>query len=179
MIRQERTISLIVPQKILLWHKQKHITIRYTGATLYEQLQLLEASSDEARMAFFISYIEKHANTTITPQDWQYLFSHLWEIIEHIMETAFHTAQKPQSTNTERSPTASYIAFLCKELSIPPRELLTYTIQEIAYLNEGITRNINAQSEEGQRINKLATQQYHAQQHINKNKKQIDEFLKK
>jgi hypothetical protein len=55
--------------------------------------------------------------------------------------------------------------------------LLEYTIQEIAYLSEGIEWNINAKTEEGQKNNRLYAQKLSGKGVIEKKKKEIEKFL--
>ena len=70
------------------------------------------------------------------------------------------------------------MVFLSKQLGLTPRELLEYTIQEVAYLSEGIEWNLNAQTEEGQKNNRLYAQKLSGENIIKKKKKEIEKFLK-
>ena len=55
---------------------------------------------------------------------------------------------------------------------------MNYTLQEIEYLSEGLIRNLNAKTEEGQKQNRLKAQQLQAEEVLEQKKEMIDAFLK-
>lgn len=61
-----------------------------------------------------------------------------------------------RKSNEETMPFEAYIALLSKELNIDPIRLLkSYTPEAINFLTEWILRNINSQTKEWQKINKI------------------------
>ena len=56
----------------------------------------------------------------------------------------------------KEAPTSSFIVWVCKYLKITPKEYLEYTPEAINYLVEGMIWNLNEQTKEWQRKNKIS-----------------------
>ena len=178
MLRKRRTIQLIIEKKVLWRTRKKTIKITYGGATLYQYLQLQQATTDQEKTAFFLEWRKNNASKKLSGEDEKAVIANLDKIWGQIIETAFHTERKNSGGSSEFSPYASYLVFLVQELRIEPRKLMEYTLQEIEYLSEGILWNLNAKSEEGQKQNRLRGQQLQAGEKLEKEKSKIDAFLR-
>ncbi|MDO4714312.1 MAG: hypothetical protein Q4B28_06855 [bacterium] len=178
MIKKERSIRIIIEKKILRWTRKKEILIRYGGATMAQHLQLMEAKSEDEKAKFFLQYLKEHSTPQLTLADLKVIKPQLEAILEKIVATAFTTKGNKTQVSREWSPYASYLVFIVQELGIEPRVLMDYTLQEIDYLVEGLTRNLNARTEEGQKQNRLRSQEVHAEKTLAQKKKTIDAFLK-
>lgn len=177
MLKKQRKIRLVIEKKILWWKRKKEVLITYGGATLYQQIELTEARTDEEKVAFFLDFIKKNTKTKLRPGDKLAILPNLERIAEQIIATAFSTKSRGEK-NSEFSPYSSYLVFLVQELGIEPRVLMDYTLQEIEYLSEGLIRNLNAKTEEGQKQNRLKAQQLQAGEVLEQKKEMIDAFLK-
>lgn len=177
MLRKQRKIRLVIEKKTLWWKRKKEVLITYGGATLYQQMELTNAKTDEEKVAFFLDWIKKHTETKLSPSDELAILPNLERIVEQIVATAFSTKARGEKSN-EFSPYSSYVVFLVQELWIEPRVLMDYTLQEIEYLSEGLIRNLNAKTEEGQKQNRLKAQQLQAGEVLEQKKEMIDTFLK-
>lgn len=177
MLRKQWKIRLVIEKKMLWWKRKKEVLITYGGATLYQQMELTKAKTDEEKVAFFMGWIKKNTEKKLSPTDELAILPNLERIAEQIIATAFSTKSRGEK-NSEFSPYSSYVVFLVQELRIEPRVLMDYTLQEIEYLSEGILWNINAKSEEGQKQNRLKAQQLQAGEVLEQKKEMIDAFLK-
>lgn len=177
MLRKQRRIRLVIEKKMLWWKRGKEVLITYGGATLYQQMELANAKTDEEKVAFFMDWIKKNTETKLSPSDELAILPNLERIAEQIIATAFSTKSRGEK-NSEFSPYSSYLIFLVQELGIEPRVLMNYTLQEIEYLSEGLIRNLNAKTEEGQKQNRLKAQQLQAGEVLEQKKETIDAFLK-
>lgn len=135
MLRKQWKIRLVIEKKFFFWKKKKEILITYGGATLYQQMELTEAKTDEEKIAFFLDFIRKNAETKLSPSEELAILPNLERIVEQIIATAFSTKARGEKSN-EFSPYSSYLVFLVQELGIEPRVLMNYTLQEIEYLSE-------------------------------------------
>ena len=177
MLRKQWKIRLVIEKKMLWWKRKKEVLINYGGATLYQQMELTNAKTDEEKVAFFMDWIKKNTGKKLSPTDELAILPNLERIAEQIIATAFSTKSRWEQ-NSEFSPYSSYLVFLVQELRIEPRVLMDYTLQEIEYLSEGLIRNLNAKTEEGQKQNRLKTQQLQAGEVLEQKKEMIDAFLK-
>lgn len=177
MLRKQWKIRLVIEKKMLWWKRKKEVLITYGGATLYQQMELTNAKTDEEKVAFFLDFIRKNTETKLSSSDELAILPNLERIAEQIITTAFSTKVRGKKNN-EFSPYASYLVFLVQELGIEPRVLMDYTLQEIEYLSEGLIRNLNAKTEEGQKQNRLKAQQLQAGEVLEQKKEMIDAFLK-
>lgn len=177
MLRKQRKIRLVIEKKILWWKMQKEVLITYGGATLYQQMELTNAKTDEEKIAFFLNFIRQNTKTKLSSSDEKTITQNIESIAQQIITTAFSTKSRGDKSN-EFSPYASYLVFLSKELGIEPRVLMHYSLQEIEYLSEGLLRNLNAKTEEGQKQNRLKAQKLQAGEVLEQKKEMIDAFLK-
>lgn len=158
---------------------QKSLVIVYQSATLHEYMMRLDADTPEQKYQYIMSFLRTHSDQEITPDDELLLREQLEEIVIQLGNTYFRMDKKSFGWPSDGvvSPLSSYVAYLCKELCIKPRDLLEYTLAEISYLTEWLTRNTNAQSEEGQKRNRLYAQSL-ARDHFEvAHKQEIDSFL--
>nr|DAK26176.1 MAG TPA: hypothetical protein [Caudoviricetes sp.] len=177
MLRKQWKIRLVIEKKTLWWKRKKEVLITYSGATLYQQMELANAKTDEEKVAFFLDFIRKNTEIKLSSSDELAILPNLERIAEQIIATAFSTKSRGEKNN-EFSPYSSYLVFLVQELRIEPRVLMDYTLQEIEYLSEGLIRNLNAKTEEGQKQNRLKAQQLQAGEVLELKKEMIDAFLK-
>lgn len=177
MLRKQWKIRLVIEKKFFFWKRKKEVLITYGGATLYQQMELTKAKTDEEKVAFFMGWIKKNTEKKLSPTDELAILPNLERIAEQIIATAFSTKSRGEK-NSEFSPYSSYLVFLTQELWIEPRVLMNYTLQEIEYLSEGLIRNLNAKTEEGQKQNRLKAQQLQAEEVLEQKKEMIDTFLK-
>lgn len=80
MLRKRRTIQLIIEKKVLWRTRKKTIKITYGGATLYQYLQLQQATTDQEKTAFFLEWIKNNASKNLSREDEQAVIANLDKI---------------------------------------------------------------------------------------------------
>lgn len=181
MLQKQRVMRIVIEQKIFFRTRKKEIIIKYGWATIRENMEFMACKSEEEVVRFFVWWLEKKRGKGFTLRESLKLASSIQRIIQQLLDTAFQVERldfpRAESENAN-APYSSTVVFLSKQLGLPPRELLEYTIQEVAYLSEGIEWNLNAQTEEGQKNNRLYAQKLSGENIIKKKKKEIEKFLK-
>jgi len=79
-------------------------------------------------------------------------------VMEEILNTRFKWFFSKKDNKNEKNsiPYNAYIVFLCKELNTSPSDILNnYTTEAIAFLTDWVIYNLNEQTEEGRRKNKI------------------------
>lgn len=94
MLRKKRKIRLVIQKKVLWRKRKKEVLITYGGATLYQQMELTEAKTDEEKVAFFLDFIKKNTETKLSPSDELAILPNLERIAEQIITTAFSTQSR-------------------------------------------------------------------------------------
>ena len=180
MLLKQRVMRLVIEQKIFFRTRKKEIVIRYSWATMRENMEFMACKNEEEVIRFFIWWLEKKRGKLFSRKENLSIAPSIQQIIQQLLDTAFkvHRVEFPRSEEENIDvPYSSTVVFLSKQLWLKPRELLEYTIQEIAYLSEGIEWNMNAKTEEGQKNNRLYAQKLSGKWVIEKKKKEIEKFL--
>lgn len=102
--------------------------------------------------------------------------------IDSIMEFLFKTyakgffkKEKANSTNRKRSPESALICMILEKTNETVESLLNMTWEQIMYLSEGITWNINAESKKGQELNQRSMRMKELDEHYSEG--EMDEAL--
>lgn len=94
MLRKQWKIRLVIEKKTLWWKRKKEVLITYGGATLYQQMELANAKTDEEKVAFFLDFIRKNTETKLSSSDELAIIPNLESIAEQIIATAFSTKSR-------------------------------------------------------------------------------------
>lgn len=153
-----------------IFNRKKTVVVDYKQAVLKEVLQF-SAQVEKANFdieLWVLNFIESHTGGKLSKQEQGSVYLQAWKLFPIILETYFKwcfsiktddqsSKWRTEATkNIDIAPIQSSIAFLAEKTCTSIIELYEKcTIYDIDYLNEWIIRNLNSQSKDGQKKNKL------------------------
>ncbi|HPO06089.1 MAG TPA: hypothetical protein PLQ36_03190 [Candidatus Gracilibacteria bacterium] len=132
--------------------------IEYKQFTLLECLEFSHGleNNNYTIEEWVTKFIE--TNSTLNPKEIQTLILE-GDFLRILLETAFKGYFSGRKSIGQGMPFEAFIAFLSEKLNTDPNSLIAnYTLEQLIYYADGIIFNLNEQTKDGQRRNKINQQ---------------------
>lgn len=187
MERESFTIMVEVIAPFLFWKKKNTIKVSYRQCNIKELFSFIEDIERWREIAErVVEFIEKHADKKLSGNQLSSIYIQSWAVFNILYDTyfkeCFKGSKNKQTTvkKTDLWPMQANIAFIAKETCTSILDLYEKcTIQDIEYLMEGVIRNLNSQTKEWQKRNRMRILQRKAERRSPEEEKAIKERLSK